>query len=460
MYEADQYLDTAKRIHFIGIGGSGTVPIVEILHTLGGFTITGSDNNETETVHRVMDLGIPVALCQSADNIGDVDMVVYSGAISPENPELKEAVRRGIPTFERSKMLGALSRKFGKTVGISGTHGKTTVTSMLTQILLGCGMDPSAVIGGKLRLTDTYGVTGKSDIFVCESCEYHDTFLELTPFISVILNVDEDHMEYFHTLDNMKKSFVSFADRAPITLYNGDDANTLDVMRQTTKTFGVTFGLQETNDYYASDVSVVDGAFSRFKVMHSGKCLGELTLRVPGAHNVLNALAALAAADLLGADMRKAIEQAAAFEGAGRRFQVMGVFNGVTIVDDYAHHPAELEATLTAAKEMDFKKVIAVFQPFTFSRTKMHLQEFIDVLKIPDKALLTPIMGGREENTYNVYSEDIASKVPGSEIWPDFRSISDRAEALAEPGDLIITLGCGDINKAAHMMVKDYQSKS
>ena len=454
MFEADKYLDKVKRIHFIGIGGSGMCPLAEILHSKG-YELTGSDNNETDTLARIRKLGIPVVLGQKAENIKGSEMIIYTAAIQKDNPELIAALESGIPTFERSKLLGAVSRKFGNCIGISGTHGKTTVTSMLTQILINAGVAPSAVIGGKLPMTGTNGITGSSDIFVCEACEYSNTFLELSPKCSVILNVDEDHLEFFKTMDNLRHSFVEFASMAETVIYNGDDENTLKVVAETDNKEYITFGIDSKNDWYADNFSVENGAYSCFDVYYKGQMQGRVSLSVPGKHNIYNALAAIASSVYAGVDAKTAIDLLHDFYGAGRRFEKLGVYKGITIVDDYAHHPTELKVTLEAAKKMDYNKVIAVFQPFTFSRTAMLLDDFAEVLSIADKVVMTEIMGSREKNTYNIYSADLAAKIPGSEWYNTFDEVSKRVQEIAKTGDIVITLGCGDVYKIAKMIIED-----
>ncbi len=452
MFEADKYLDTVKRIHFIGIGGSGMCPLAEILHSKG-YELSGSDNNETDTLARIRNLGIGVKLGQCAENIDGAEMIVYTAAIMSDNPELIAAKNSGIPTFERSKLLGAVSRKFANCVGIAGTHGKTTTTSMLTQLLINAGADPSAVIGGKLPMTGTNGITGDSELFVCEACEFSNTFLELSPACSVILNIDEDHMDYFKTMDNLKESFYKFCNLAETVIYNGDDAHTLDVIGRLYDKKLVSFGIAKSNDWYADNIIMNNGAFAEFDVYHHGEKQGRAVLNVPGDHNVLNSLAAIACAVYSGVKAETAIELLTDFTGAGRRFEKLAKLCGIEIVDDYAHHPAELKVTLEAAKKMNYNKVIAIHQPFTFSRTAMLLDDFAEVLKIPDKVIMTEIMGSREKNTYNIYTKDLAEKIPGSEWYDTFEKVADRAIELAEDGDLIITLGCGDVYKIAKIII-------
>ena len=460
MQNIDTLLKKVRRIHFIGIGGSGMCPLAEILHS-EGYQLSGSDNNPGDTLERIKALGIPVFMGQRAENIGDAEMVVYTAALLPDNPELVAARTSGVPTFERAELFGAISRLYKRCIGVCGTHGKTTTTSMLTQMLLEAELDPSAVIGGKLPKIGANGRVGKSDLFVCEACEFKDTFLSLSPSVAVILNIDEDHLDYFKTLENLIHSFHRFADMATdAVIYNGDDANTLKALEGVGEKTKITFGFSEENDWYAANLSTVRGAFYAFDAVHGGKDLGRVTLAVPGKHNVLNALAALAAAVYAGADFDAARRGLEAFGGAGRRFENIGTYRGITFVDDYAHHPAELRVTLEAAMQMDFRRVWAVFQPFTYSRTYMLMDDFAEVLRIPDKCVLTEIMGSRERNTYGVRTEQLAAKIPGSVWFDTFDEVADYVLANAGDGDLVLTLGCGDIYKAAKLMVRRLKAEN
>ena len=448
-------LKNAKKIHFIGIGGSGMCPLAEILHSRG-YNLQGSDNNESSIVERIKKLGIPVFMGHSADNLGDADMLVYSAAISEDNPELAAARQRGIPTFQRAELFGEISKQYKNCIGICGTHGKTTVTSMTVQVMLTAGLDPSAVIGGKLPLTDSYGRVGKTENFVCEACEYKDTFLHLAPDVAVILNVDEDHLEYFKTMDNLIASFHKFAVLATkAVIYNGDDENTLKAVKGVEGKELITFGFSPKNDYYAENITVHNGAFDSFTVMHKGEKLGEISLSIPGRHNVLNALASIAAAMYSGADFKACAKGIEEFHGAGRRFEKLGTYKGIDFIDDYAHHPAELKVTLEAAMKMGYNTVWAVFQPFTYSRTQMHLEEFAEVLQIPDRCVMTEIMGGREKNTYGITTAMLSEKIPNSVWFPGFEGVCDYVLKNAREGDLVLTMGCGDIYKAAHIMINE-----
>ena len=447
----ENLLKTRKHIHFIGIGGSGMFPMVQILHS-EGFYITGSDNNETETTKIERKMGIPVTLGQAAENIEGADLIVYTAAIMSDNPELIAAKASGVPCLERSDMLGLLTRRYSKAVCVAGTHGKTTTSAMIAQTLLEGGFDPSAFIGGKVKALGGSGRAGKSDIFVVEACEFVDTFLKLSNDISVILNIDNDHLDYFGSIENSIKSFRKFASNStgPV-IVNGDDANTMKAVEGLDKEI-ITFGWSNKNDYYAADVRFLGGAKSGYTLMHHGKPICEIRLSIPGKHNILNSMACAAVCLYLGMNPEEMAEHIDKFPGAGRRFEILGEVNGVTIADDYAHHPTEIAATLKAAKEMDFHEVWAVFQPFTYSRTALLMDDFVTALSVADHVVMSEIMGSREKNTYNIYTKDLAEKIPGSVWFNTFKEMADYTMSHAKPGDLVITLGCGDIYKCAYIM--------
>lgn len=461
MNEIDKLLKQVKRIHFIGIGGSGMCPLAEILHK-EGYELSGSDNNETDTLARIKALGIPVAMGQKPENIVGAQMIVYTAALLSDNPELVAAKASGIPTFERSKLLGAITRIYPNSICISGTHGKTTACSMLTQVLIEAQFDPTAVIGGKLPLTDSNGMVGHSEHMVCEACEFVDTFLDLFPDVAVVLNIDEDHLDYFKTLENLKKSFTKFSSMATKTIiYNGDDQNTVDAVIpaiNVSQKEALTFGLSENNDFRATNISF-ENEYASFDLIVKGENLGRISLSIPGKHNIYNALAVIACAMYSGATFEQCAKGIADFHGAGRRFEKLAEINGITIADDYAHHPKELEVTLNTAMNMGYNKVWAVFQPFTYSRTAILFDEFVRVLQIPDHCVMTEIMGSREINTYNIYTSQLAEKIPGSVWFNGFEEVAEYCTKYAQKGDLIITLGCGDIYKAAKIMIKMLKEK-
>lgn len=469
----DSILNGKQHIHMIGIGGSGMYPLAQVLHAKGYF-LTGSDNNETDTLAAVRAMGIPVMLGQCPENLAGADLVVYSAAIAKTNPERAAAEASGVAMLERSELLGIVSTWYAQAVCIAGTHGKTTTSSMLAQILYMAGVDLSAVIGGKLPCLGGSGRAGSSEAFVCEACEYVDTFLKLSPDVAVILNIDEDHMEYFHTLENLKESFKKFAQKSSkYVLYNGDDANTCQAMEQVTGKCIITYGTGESCDWRYTDVYHTPAGETTFRVFHEDVELGIVTLQVPGEHNVGNALAAIAAAHLIGLDFAQCQAGLLAFHGAKRRFEIHTTVGGIAVADDYAHHPAEITATLRAAKSMPYRRVIAVHQPFTYTRTKRLLDDFAQALSIADVVALTDIMGGRETNTVGVFTRHLAEKIddcvwiPQDESVPEnnvrkyqnFDEICEKVCELAQPGDLIITLGCGDVNKLSKQIAERLQAK-
>ncbi len=454
-------LETVKAIHFIGIGGSGMSPIAEILHHRG-FRVTGSDINESDTLERVRSWGVPVRMEQKAENIAETgaELVVYSAAVKPDNPELAEAQRRGIPTLERSVLLGILTRQYPQMVAVAGTHGKTTTTSMVTQIMMVGGKDPSAIIGGKLPILGSNARVGNSDLMICEACEYVDTFLQLTPTVSTLLNIDADHLDYFGSLENIIHSFHRFAAQTTQTLIvNGEDENVQKAISGIKNRTVVSFGLGDQNDYWAADIRRETDAYEAFTLMHKNERIAEIKLSVPGRHNVWNALAAAATVHHCGVAPEAIAEGLHAFTGAHRRFEFLGTFDGVTVVDDFAHHPTELETTLTAAMNMGYREVWAIFQPHTFSRTYLLLDDFAKVLRIPDHVIMTEILAVRETNKYGVHVQDLADKIPGSCWFSWFEEICEYGGKMAQPGDWILTLGGGNIYKCANQIVAQYQQK-
>ncbi len=466
MLENKSVLDEKKHIHFIGIGGSGMYPLAQILHSKGYF-LSGSDNNETDTLAAVRAMDIPVFLGQRAENIEGADLIVHTAAIMSDNPELIAAKESGVPVLERSDLLALITEQFGNTVCVSGTHGKTTTSSMITQILKKRGDDITAVIGGKLPLIHGSGIAGKSDVMVCEACEFMDHFLKLSSDVSVILNVDADHLDYFGSLENVIRSFHKFAEQtSKAVIYNGNDENTVKaVSGLENKCELISFGKDPKCDYYPENIRHISGLETSFDLMYKGKRLETLTLHVPGEHNILNAVAAAAASIYEGASAEDVKAGLSDFYGSQRRFEKYGEASGVTVVDDYGHHPAEIAVTLKAAKELGYKRVWAVHQPFTFSRTAMLLDDFAASLSIADKVVLTSIMGSREKNTYGIHTKSLAEKISGAVYFDEeehdrnFELCGDYVAENTESGDLVVTLGCGDVNKLAKLILKKLEEK-
>lgn len=443
-------------------------PLAQILHTKG-YYLTGSDNNETATLQAVRDMGIPVMLGQRAENIEGADLIVFSAAIMEDNPELiaaRKAAENGVVLAERAELLGLVTEQFSKAFCVSGTHGKTTTTSMLMMILLAADVDPSAVIGGKLRAIGGSGRAGKSEYLVCEACEFKDTFLRLFPNVSVILNIDEDHMDYFKTMDNLKRSFEKFCGlTTDLIIANGDDKNVREVLKNCdTKANIKTYGSTEFNNFYPLNIRQLSDFHWKFDLEHVDtdidETLCEIDLHIPGKHNVYNAVAAAAAAYSMGISVKAIQEGLEKFTGAMRRFEKLAEVGGVTFVDDYGHHPAEIAATLKTAKAMSFKRVWCVHQPFTYSRTAMLLDDFVKALSIADKVVLTEIMGSREKNTYNIYSKDLAEKIEGCVWFPTFEEVASYVVDNVREGDLVITTSCGDVYKVADMMIEMMKDKN
>ena len=452
--EISTYLTSGTRAHLVGIGGVSMAPLAEVLHG-AGLTITGSDMRESGTVEHLRSLGIPVSIGQSAENLGDAQLVIRTAAAHDDNPEISGARARGIPVFERAQAWGAIMRQYKNALCVSGTHGKTTTTSMCTHIIMAAGLDPTVMIGGTLPLLGAGHRVGHGDTIILESCEYCNSFLSFFPTIAVILNVDADHLDFFKDLQDVEKSFRAFADLVPrntgLIVANADDANTMTTLRGEERPI-LTFGLAE-GDVHAAGLTYESGLPS-FDIIHEGKPFAHVTLQVPGEHNVRNALAAAASCISLGVEASAVEKGLAAFRGAGRRFEKKGSCNGADIYDDYAHHPSEVKALLDMAMTLGYKRVICAFQPHTYSRTKALFHEFTEVLTRPDMTLLAEIYAAREDNTLGISSKDLCQHIPGSEYFPTLKALTARLKELAQPGDLILTVGAGDIYTVGEMLVQ------
>lgn len=441
----------ARHIHMIGIGGSGMCPIAELLLSRG-YKITGSDRSENDNVKYLRGLGVTIYTEHTANNIQGADLVAYSAAVPESNPEMIAASENGISKMERSELLGAITRCYDNVIGVSGTHGKTSVSSMITQILLINKQNPNAIIGGKLPIANSSCVVSNSETLVCESCEFVDSFLQFSPDITILLNIDDDHMDYFKTMDNLKNSFKKFVSQGKICYANGDDADVKDVV-SSIKAKVITYGFNEDNDYYPKNLKSGKYGYC-FDVVKNGEVVGSLEMHAPGKHNVYNGLAAFAVCYEMGVTANGIAKALATFTGAGRRFEFIGESKGITVVDDYAHHPTEMAATLQAAKTLDYKKVIVVFQPYTYSRVALLRDGMIEALSLADKVFLTPIVAAREENVYGVKSEDVTNALPDAQVVADYNELADKMIESANDGDLIITMGAGDIFKVAHIILE------
>ena len=450
------FLKDKKHIHFIGIGGSGMFPLVQILHGMG-YYITGSDNNPGDTIDfERQQMHIPVTIGQSEKNIEGADLIVHTAAIMDDNPELMAARASGVPTIERAELLGLVTSWFSNCVGVCGTHGKTTTTSMATHIFMAAQADPTVMIGGTLPMLHAGYRVGKGDTIILESCEYCNSFLNFFPTVAVILNVEEDHLDFFKDLADIERSFHAFADLVPQRGYiisNADDAGARDSVKGLQHPV-FTFAVQDrTADCVADNVSFFDGC-PVFDVVIHGEVYAHVELKIPGKHNILNTLAAASAAYVLGLPGEAVSRGLETFHGAGRRMEHKGTYHGAEVYDDYAHHPGELHALLTTARTMGYQRVICAFQPHTYSRTKALFSQFVEELKLPDVTVLAEIYAAREQNDIGISSQDLAREIPGAIYCSSLEKVTDTLASLAQPGDLILTVGAGDIFRAGEKLLE------
>lgn len=447
-------IKSGARGHLVGIGGVSMSPLAEVLNNMG-VPISGSDMNDSAAVRHLISNGIDVKIGHRAENISGAGFVIRTAAARDDNVEIAAAISAGIPVFERAEAWGYIMRGYKHAVCVSGVHGKTTTTSMATHILMAAGADPTVMIGGTLpKLNSGYHIGG-GDVIVLESCEYHNSFHYFFPTIAVVLNVDADHLDFFKDLDDVKNSFRHFASLVPDNGYivcNCDDKNTMDALAPLGREL-FTFGLGENAMVRAVNI-VQAGNGSSFDVTNQGKFFCHIDLNVPGMHNVLDALAATAAAIKLNIPAKAVTEGLLDFTGAGRRFEYKGTINGAKVYDDYAHHPRELHALLDMACSLGYGRVILAFQPHTYTRTKALFNEFIAELKRPDMVFLAEIYAAREKNTLGISSQDLADLVPGAVYCPTFEELETKLRAAAKPGDIILTVGAGDIYKVGEKLTE------
>lgn len=447
--ELKAMLKPGCRAHLVGVGGVSMYPLAEMLLSRG-LIISGSDMRDSDHLAHLRSQGVTIHLGHFPENIQGADLVIRTAAVHDDNPEIAAARAAGIPVFERAQALGALMSDYNHALCVSGTHGKTTTTSMCTHIVMEAGLDPTVMIGGDLPLLGCGYRIGRRDTIVLESCEYCNSFLSFRPTVAVVLNVEEDHMDFFHSLEEIQQSFRTFAGLVPENgwvVYNADDANTVQALegidRQT-----VTFGLDRPARFTARNLIYQQG-LARFDLVDDGQFVCHIRLAVPGRHNVLNALAAAAAARCMGIDGAAIARGLSQYQGAGRRFEYRGTCNGAKVYDDYAHHPGELKTLLTTAKTLGYNRVICAFQPHTYTRTIACFDGFVKQLSRPDKTVLMEIFPARETNTTGISSRDLAEKIPGAVYCATLEETEAALRALAQPGDLILTVGAGELNRVA-----------
>ena len=447
-------------VHFIGIGGISMSGLAEILLNRH-FTVTGSDMQSSDMTKHLEETGAKVVIGQKAENItDDIDLVVYTAAIHESNEEFAAAKNKGVPMMTRAALLGQIMANFAKSIAVAGTHGKTTTTSMLTHILLQADTDPTVSVGGMLDRIGGNIRVGHSDLFLTEACEYTNSFLHFFPKIGVILNIDEDHLDFFKDLADIRNSFHRFAKLLPKdgTLVINDNIPDLEEITADLDCRVIRYGNDSSLDYSATNVLHDKKGEASFDLVKSGEFIDRISLSVNGDHNVSNALSAIAVADLLGVPFTKIKEGLKSFHGTDRRFEYKGEVNGVTVIDDYAHHPTEINATLTAAKEYPHKEIWCIFQPHTYTRTKALFPEFVDALTHADHVILADIYAARETDTLGMSSEMIAEelKKKGCDAYyfPSFEEIENFCLDKCQKGDVLITMGAGNVVNIGENLLK------
>ena len=449
------YIVPGKRAHLVGIGGVSMCPLAEVLKGMG-LEVQGSDMTDSDTVKHLRSLGIPVAIGHSAENLGECDFVVRTAAVHDGNPEIAGAIARKIPVYERAQAWGAIMRRYPNALCVAGTHGKTTTTSMCTHIFMAAEKDPTVMIGGTLPLLGSGYRVGQGDTIILESCEYCNSFLSFYPTVAVILNVEEDHLDFFKDLADIQHSFRRFAELVPAAgavVVNADNAAAMEAVVGLDRSV-LTFGLDHPADCTAIHLREEDG-FPVFDVVIHGKVYAHAALRVHGHHNVLNALAAAAAAYVLGLPGSAVEEGLASFTGAGRRFEFKGSYHGADVYDDYAHHPDELHALLSTCRELtQYKRLVVAFQPHTYSRTAKLFDHFVEELKQADVVILAEIFAAREQNTLGISSADLCREIPGAVYCSTLDKVTRELRQVAQPGDLILTVGAGDIYRAGEKLLE------
>lgn len=441
-------------IHFIGIGGISMSGLAEILLE-EGFTISGSDAKESPLTDKLASEGVQISYPQSAANItSGIDAVVYTAAIHEDNPEFAAAKNTGLPMLSRAELLGQIMDNYVNSVAVAGTHGKTTTTSMLSQVLLAADSDPTISVGGILKAIHGNIRVGHSDVFLTEACEYTNSFLNFHPKYSLILNIEEDHLDFFKDLADIRHSFRRFAENTAeggTIIINGAIAGYEEIVKDLPVSV-VTYGLTEACDYYPSDITFDEKGCATYTAVHQGRALTSVKLNIPGMHNVSNSLAVIAAALSLKIELSTITSGISQFTGTDRRFELKGMYkDGVTVIDDYAHHPTEIAATLTAAQNYPHKRIICVFQPHTYTRTKAFLKDFAKALSLADVIVLADIYAARETDTLGISSKNIEDdlKALGKEAYyfPSFDEIENFLQKKCMNGDLLITMGAGDVVK-------------
>ncbi len=451
--------DKHKKIHFIGIGGISMSGLAEILLDKG-YSVSGSDRSNSKLVQKLRSLGAEIFIGHDSSNIkNDVDLIVYTAAIPNDNPELIKGKNLNISIMDRAEFLGHIMRGHKYNVALAGTHGKTTTTSMLSSIILQAKLDPTILVGGNLDLIDGNVKVGNSEYFITEACEYKASFLKFYPYLGIVLNIEEDHLDFYKDINEIEETFSKFADLIPddgCYIYNAEDERAYSIATKATcNTLG--FGI-EKGEVRAQNISYENGT-PTFDVYRDNKYIMTIKLQVPGRHNILNSLASIAAAFSLNVDNESIKLGLFNFVGTHRRFEIKGELNGVTVIDDYAHHPTEIKATLLATKKFPHNKIVCVFQPHTYTRTKTLFNEFVDSFGDADTLLLSEIYAAREKDDGSVSSTMLGDKLrekgTNCKNFKTFEEISAYLKTQLKDGDLLLTVGAGDVYKVGEMFLED-----
>ena len=455
-----EYFKRFHHIHMLGIGGISMSGIAEILNHWG-IKVTGSDAQASEVTDKLIEHGISVTIGHDIENLKRADAVVYSAAIKPDDIEMQTAKQLSIETIERCDFLGKITKAYSNTIGVSGTHGKTTTTSMVSLCFVEAGLDPTIQVGAILNQIDGNYRVGNSEYCLIEACEYVESFLKFHPKSEIILNIDNDHLDYFKNFDNIKNAFIKYVALLPddgLLVINGDDSNCLDLASHT-KAKTVTYGITNMDcDYTAKNIIFDTNGFAGFDVYHHSHFYGHIQLSIPGKHNVSNALACISLCHEYGISILSIQKALQSFTGAHRRFEFVGTFHQASIYDDYGHHPTEILATANSLKNKRYHESWVVFQPHTYSRTKNLLDDFAHALTHFDHIIITDIYAARESNTYGITSADLADKVQslGKQVvyLPDFGEIVTYLKNVVQPNDIVLTLGAGTVTSIGPMLTE------
>ena len=443
-----QFLKPGSHVHLVGIGGVSMRPLGLVLKGMG-MLVTGSDMNSSGSTDELMAQGIPVSIGHKSSNIQGADCIIRTAAAHNDNPEIAAARAAGIPVFERAQAWGEIMKSYKNAVCISGTHGKTTATSMMTHVLMEADTDPTVMIGGYLPLLHAGHRVGHGDTIVLESCEYCDSFLNFYPTLAVVLNVEADHLDYFKDLADVQDSFHKFAMLATSgVISNGDDPHTVEAMEGIEH---ITFGLNPGNRITAANMCP---DWRHFDVICDGEFYCHLDMGVLGKHNALNGLAVAGAAWMMGIPGDAVSRGLESFHGAGRRMEFKGQWGGADVYDDYAHHPHELAATIDAVRSMGDRRIVMAFQPHTYTRTAALFDDFVTELKKTGMMVVAEIYAARERNTVGISSADLAEKIPGSIFCETLPQVTDKLAQIIRPGDVVLTVGAGDIFRAGEALLK------